>query len=402
MFKAKLLLVTLPTIVACAASQPEIVTVQQPGGDGYRHEVATQDGHPHGEATGWYRSGELAYHGAFLHGQRHGTFNFFHENGNWLRVEEYDRGRLLWSTTVRAEAESVGASTAAALSTTAASSESEKLSREELEDDLDAWWKSTGQLWLGGFPQMAILSNRSGVEFRMSTQEVKQAGVTAVSTRYQLALAQQLSRIGLPEWGFYGTMTIPKIAGTSFELPSSGRSTVETGARWLAPDQRIAFRAGVMKAFAHDDLDGHLAARDTLQQGISDAVGSYPRSTALRTHATYVGEYELLNYRVDSGLDVAWGTDDGDDVRLSRSAVALARLDFGVAFATRLFGLAAEVHSALPLAGEELDGLLLNTTLSGQFRGSWAWTSISAIFPISGPDASVGLAVSLSRHMNLL
>ncbi len=384
----------LAAIAACATPKPTVMTVPSQGANSFRHEIVTKDGQPHGAATGWHVTGQLAYRGTFFEGKRHGDFTYFHPNGNWLRLERYVHGELVLTTTDLKEA-----------MTDALPAIDPEVAEEKDDtrpDDLDPWWSRVGELRVPGFPEMTALSNRSGIEARLSMHQIRREGQTTESSRRQVSFAQQLGRLGLEEWGLYGTGVFPKVEGSVLLDPADGRSSLEVGARWMAPNRRLALRIGGMFNGSNDDQEGHLVARDTLAQRPSDAIGSYPNTSALRTQATYVGQYRVVNYRIDSGLDMAWERGRSAEQNPAVSPIFLARLDAGVGFATDLFGLAAQLSSAVPLRGDEVDGPLLTASVSAQLRGSWAWPAISFILPLTGNDTRVGIALSLAKHFSLL
>ncbi len=405
MFRSALLApIVLSLFVACASKKPTVVVaVPSHGGDSYRHEVESKDGLPHGAATGWYASGELAYRGEFVDGRRHGNFTYFFRNGNWMRRELYAQGELVFTTTdfQKASEELLKRDAAETIPTRVADADQAEAADEEVPtarpDDLEPWWKDVGELWVAGFPEMVALGNRSGVEARISMHQVKVGDLATETSRRQVSFAQQFSRLGLPEWGLYGSGVFPKVNGNGLQDPFSGRSTLELGGRWMTENRRLAVRVGAMFGAGNDDAEGEDGARFTLPQRVSDTVGSFAGTTALRTQVTYVGHESVINYRVDSGFDVAIA---GDEATSSQS-VLLGRLDAGVGFATDFFGVAGQLSSALPIAGSNLDPLV-TASFSVQLRGDWAWPALSFFMPLTGDDNRVGMSISIARHFSLL
>jgi hypothetical protein len=327
------------------------------------------DGIPDGRATGWHPTGAVAYQGYYQDGERHGSFTFWDEDGTWLRIEEYERGVLLWSSTDKK----------AVLTEAVASQASTP------EEDLMLWWKEPGTPWPASFPVLSHMQ-QPGVVAQLSLQSIEDNGTTVTTQHIYLAAAHSLSRLGAPKANVYLATDLPRFMSGPLQGATTGRVTLEGGASY-AVLSNLGLRLGLMLPIANDDFDGYLVATKSAQHRIRNLVATYPRSIGFRTSAAYTREVAFFTFRVDPGLDLAVDAFGDETLAMPDSAAVIATLGLGVGMGSEHIGVSAQFDSAVPL----LDGGMPNDTLtafslSTQVYTSFVQPSVSVTLPVSGGD----------------
>ena len=91
-------------LVRCAAPVPvervappaspdaQGLTVRRYGTGELKSIGPTVDGEPHGDWTAWWKNGNVAWHGTFVRGKRHGVFTYYDTDGRRPELYRFENG----------------------------------------------------------------------------------------------------------------------------------------------------------------------------------------------------------------------------------------------------------------------------------------------------------------------
>ena len=339
-------------------------------------EMTMVDGVPHGRATSWHPNGALASQGFYENGKRHGGFTYWNDDRTWLRMDEYEHGTLLWSSTDQSAAPPCHETS------------------DGLEEDLSVLWKARGTPWPAAFPTLTHLTE-AGVVAQVSSQALNASGTRVGSQHLYASAAHSLGQLGSPETRLYLAARIPRLLASPLQDPLTGRVTLEGGASY-AILSRLNVRLGLLVPIASDDLDGNIAATKVAQHRIHDRVATYPRSLGFRSSAAYSRDLAFLTLRVDPGLDVAVDAFGDEMLAMEDSVAIVGTLGFGVGVGTEYVGVSAQFDSAVPLVDSSSAESAAAFSLSTQVNTPYFSPAASVTLPLSGDEKAPVLMLGLS------
>tara|TARA_R110002096_G_scaffold77896_12_gene183539 strand:+ start:43214 stop:44245 length:1032 start_codon:yes stop_codon:yes gene_type:complete len=335
------------------------------------------DGVPHGPATSWHPNGEIASQGHYERGKRHGSFTFWNDDRTWLRIDEYEHGALLWSSTE-----------------SNAAPPSRVVTSDGLEEDLSVLWKAPGRPWPAAFPTLTHLTE-AGVVAQVSSQALNASGTRVGSQHLYASAAHSLGKLGSPETRLYLAARVPRLLASPLQDPLTGRVTLEGGASY-AVLTRLNVRLGLLVPVANDGLDGNIAATRVAQHRVHDRVATYPRSLGFRSSAAYSRDLAFLTLRVDPGLDVAVDAFGDEMLAMEDSIAIVGTLGFGVGVGTEYIGVSAQFDSAIPLVDSSSAESAAAFSLSTQVNTPYFSPAASVTLPLSGDEKAPVLMLGLS------
>lgn len=289
----RLALPCLAALLACtAAKTPSSFQRTSPNGQTL-FEVGLKRGLPDGVGTTHHLNGVIANKGPYESGKRHGLFQFWNDEGLWLRQEFYISGHLGWTSTEFGE-----------LSPTEAEIVDEIAAKQLAGEKTSPGPKHS---WIDEYiPPPPRTRFISGLEGHGSfAQATIGRGSNTPSSE-----AQRLSARGSLAKGRLGASVAFVVARYADNANSAwAKPVAETQISYLLPHWTGMFiaRAGFVFPLGNDSNKAALAGGASAHQSPNDVIYVVPSTLATRGSISWFGGSEYVRTQIDLGIDVGFG-----------------------------------------------------------------------------------------------
>jgi len=312
-------------------------------------EVGLKNGLPEGVGTANHSNGTKANRGPYQAGMRHGLFDYWDDQGTWLKQEFYLFGHLGWTSTERTEDPPKEALMVDAIA-------AKQLAGERTSPGASHSWIDE---YIPPPPRTRFITGLDGHGSFAQATLGRGSGVPSSS-------AQRLNARGSLAKGRLGASMGLVVARYSDATNSSwAKPIAEPQVSYLLPHHSGTFivRAGIVVPLGNDTNKAALAGAASVVQSPNEAIYIMPSVLAPRGSISWFGGSEYVRTQIDFGIDVGlFGYDTGIH--------PIVHVNGAVGLGAKGFLVGGEVSTAIAWTDTMKNMVLSGVALYGTFRNS--------------------------------